>query len=263
MNKDFNFKKKYGQNFLNDNNILNNIVNSVEITKDDLVIEIGPGEGALTKKIIEKTNKLICFEIDKDLDKYLSKFKEFGVQIVYGDFLEQNINEYIKNIEYDNLYIIANLPYYITTPIITKIIEDKIPCKNCIFMVQKEVADRLSANISTKDYNSLTIFLNYYFKIKKLFDVSRNCFYPKPNVDSSVISLERLSNPPVIVNDEEKFFKLIKDSFKYKRKNLKNNLKDYNLTKVNEVLNKNNMDLTIRAEALSMEIFAQISNNLE
>lgn len=262
MDNSFNFKKKFGQNFLNDNNILNNIANTIDITEDDLVIEIGPGAGALTEKLISKTKKLICFEIDNDLNKYLNKFEAQGAKIIYGDFLDQDVNSYIKNIKFNNLYIIANLPYYITTPIITKIVDDKIPVKNCIFMVQKEVADRLSASKSTKDYNSLTIFLSYYFKIKKLFDVSRNCFYPKPNVDSAIISLEKLNNPPVVVNNENVFFKLVKDAFVFKRKTLKNNLKKYDLDKINNILKKYNLDLSVRAEALSIDIFADIANNL-
>ena len=261
MDKDFNFKKRYGQNFLKDDNILNNIVNTIDITENDLVIEIGPGAGALTNKLLNKTKKIICFEIDKQLEIYLNKFEETGVKVIYGDFLDQDVKSYL-NFSYDNLYIIANLPYYITTPIINKIIVDKIPVNKCLFMVQKEVADRLSASKSTKDYNSLTVFMNYYFEIKKLFNVSRNVFYPKPNVDSAVILLTKREKPLVNVKNEEKFFKLIRDSFKYKRKTLKNNLKSYDLEKIEEILNKHNMNLSARAEAISIEIFADISNNL-
>ena len=261
MDKDFNFKKRYGQNFLKDDNILNNIVNTIDITENDLVIEIGPGAGALTNKLLNKTKKIICFEIDKQLEIYLNKFEETGVKVIYGDFLDQDVKSYL-NFSYDNLYIIANLPYYITTPIINKIIVDKIPVNKCLFMVQKEVADRLSASKSTKDYNSLTVFMNYYFEIKKLFNVSRNVFYPKPNVDSAVILLTKREKPLVNVKNEEKFFKLIRDSFKYKRKTLKNNLKSYDLEKIEEILNKYNMNLSARAEAISIEIFADISNNL-
>lgn len=261
MDKDFNFKKRYGQNFLKDDNILNNIVNTIDITENDLVIEIGPGAGALTNKLLNKTKKIICFEIDKQLEIYLNKFEETGVKVIYGDFLDQDVKSYL-NFSYDNLYIIANLPYYITTPIINKIIVDKIPVNKCLFMVQKEVADRLSASKSTKDYNSLTVFMNYHFEIKKLFNVSRNVFYPKPNVDSAVILLTKREKPLVNVKNEEKFFKLIRDSFKYKRKTLKNNLKSYDLEKIEEILNKHNMNLSARAEAISIEIFADISNNL-
>ena len=257
-----NFKKKFGQNFLQDNNILEKIANSIPITSDDLVIEIGPGGGALTNKLIERTNKLVCFEIDTDLKQPLSKYEDMGAKIIYGDFLKQDINSVISDYTYGNLYIVANLPYYITTPIIEKIINDNLPVKNCIFMVQKEVADRLKAKMGTKQYNSLTIFIDYYFEVKKLFDVNRNSFYPKPNVDSSIISLEKRDNKKVTVNNETLFFKLIRDAFTFKRKTLRNNLKVYNLDTIEEVLNKYNFDLNVRAENLSIEIFADIANSL-
>lgn len=262
MEEKFHFKKKYGQNFLQDNNILNNIVALANITSNDLVIEIGPGGGALTSKLIEKTKKLICFEIDTDLEQHLKQYEDKGAKIIYGDFLKQDVNEVIKDYEYENLYIIANLPYYITTPIITKIIESKLPVNKCVFMVQKEVANRLSATTSTKDYNSLTIFINYYFSCKKAFDVSKNVFYPKPNVDSAIIELDRREKPLVDVNDENNFFKLIKDSFVFKRKTLRNNLKGYDLNKIEEILQKYGFDLSVRAEALSIDVFADISNNI-
>ncbi len=257
-----NFKKKFGQNFLQDNNILEKIANSVSITSNDLVIEIGPGGGALTEKLIEQTKKLVCFEIDTDLKQYLSKYEDMGAKIVYGDFLKQDVNSVISEVTYENLYIVANLPYYITTPIIEKIINDNLPVKHCIFMVQKEVADRLKAQIGTKQYNSLTIFIDYYFEVKKLFDVNRNSFYPKPNVDSSIISLEKRLNKKVIVSNEDIFFKLIRDSFTYKRKTLRNNLKGYNLEIIEDVLRKYGFDLSVRAENLSIEIFADIANSL-
>jgi len=257
-----NFKKKFGQNFLPDNNILEKIANSVSITNNDLVIEIGPGGGALTDKLIQKTNKLICFEIDTDLKQYLSKFDDMGAKIVYDDFLKQDVNAVISEYTYENLYIVANLPYYITTPIIEKIINDNLPVKNCIFMVQKEVADRLKAQKGTKQYNSLTIFIDYYFEVKKLFDVNRNSFYPRPNVDSSIISLEKRINKKVNVNNEEIFFKLIRDAFTFKRKTLRNNLKGYNLDVIEDVLKKYNFDLSVRAENLSIEVFANIANSL-
>lgn len=259
---DFNFKKRYGQNFLNDNNILDKIVNSVEIQKEDLIIEIGPGAGALTKKLVEKTKNIICFEIDEDLKQFLSPLEDTGVKIIYGDFLKQDINKILDDRKYDNLYIIANLPYYITTPIITKIIDDKLPVNKCIFMVQKEVCDRLKAKPNSKQYNSLSIFIDYYFEVKKVIDVSKNVFYPKPNVDSAVISLTRRLTPKVNIINEEIFFKLIRDSFQYKRKTLKNNLTTYDLEKITSVLKKYNLDLSIRAEDLSIEQFAEISNAL-
>ena len=261
-NKDFKFKKKFGQNFLKDNNILNKIADSVEVTSDDMVIEIGPGGGALTSKLIEKTKNLVCFEIDTELVSELKKYEDLGARIIYKDFLTQDVNSIIKDYKYKSLYMIANLPYYITTPIITKIIDDNIPASACVFMVQKEVADRLKAQPNTKQYNSLTIFIDYYFEVKKLFDVSRNAFEPKPNVDSSIILLKKRNEKKVQVKNEEVFFKLIRDSFKFKRKTLKNNLVNYNFEAIDSVLKKYNLDLTVRAEALTIEIFSEIANAL-
>ena len=158
------------------------------------------------------------------------------------------------------MYVVANLPYYITTPIITKIINDNLGVDKIVIMVQKEVGERFNAKPNSKEYNSLTIFLNYYFDIRKLMDVSRNSFTPKPNVDSVIIEFK--SNKKYNVNNEELFFKLVRDSFKYKRKNLKNNLKEYDLEKINNALYKIGKDLTVRAEALTIEDFVFISNEL-
>ena len=157
--------------------------------------------------------------------------------------------------------VVANLPYYITTPIIVKIIEDKIPVDKIVVMVQKEVGNRFKATPNTKEYNSLSIFLNYYFDVKKILDVSRNVFIPKPNVDSIVVMFTKKENK-LFLKNEEIFFKLVKDSFKYKRKTLKNNLKNYDLLKIENVLKKYNLDLSTRAEAIPIEIFAEISNEL-
>ncbi len=262
MNEKFNFKKKYGQNFINDKNILNKIVNSININSDDLVIEIGPGSGALTEFIVNKTNKVICYEIDKDLDIYLNKYKDVGVTIKYEDFLKADVLDDIKNIDYNKLYIISNLPYYITTPIINSIIDKKIPVTSCLFMMQKEVGDRIKAKPGSKNYSSLSIFIDYYFEVKKVLDVSRNVFYPKPNVDSIVLLFNMRENKKVEVINEDIFFKLIRDSFSYKRKTLKNNLKSYNLDIIEKVLKKYNYDLSIRAEKISIELFCEIANAL-
>ena len=167
----------------------------------------------------------------------------------------------IKDYHYKKLSVVANLPYYITTPIIVKIIEDKIPVDKIVVMVQKEVGNRFKATPNTKEYNSLSIFLNYYFDVKKILDVSRNVFIPKPNVDSIVVMFTKKENKLYLKN-EEIFFKLVKDSFKYKRKTLKNNLKNYDLLKIENVLKKHNLDLSTRAEAIPIEIFAEISNEL-
>ena len=256
-----NFKKKFGQNFLQDKNIIRKIVEVAKPTKEDLVIEIGPGAGALTEELVKKSN-VLAYEIDKELEETLNnKFKNKNIKIIFDDFLNRNIKEDLKEFKYNNLYVIANLPYYITTPIINKIIEEKIPVEKMVLMVQKEVGERFSATLGTKDYSSITIFLNYYFNIKKEFIVSKNCFYPKPNVDSIIISFSKKGKKYNIKN-EELFFKLIKDSFKQKRKTLKNNLKEYNFEKVEEILLKNNIAIDVRAENISLETFIEISNNL-
>lgn len=260
---DFKFKKKYGQNFLTDQNILNKIVAKSEIDKDTLVIEIGVGAGALTLKMQDLAKNIIGYEIDSSLKGILKEQldgKE-NVEIIFDDFLTRNVKEDLNKYNYQKLFVVANLPYYITTPIITKIIEDKLNVNKIVIMVQKEVGDRFGAKAGTKEYNSLTIFLNYYFNIKKIMDVSRNVFIPKPNVDSIIIEMDAKENN-YGVKDESIFFKLIRDSFKYKRKNLRNNLRDYNLNIVEKVLDEYNLDLSVRAEQLSIEQFVKISNEI-
>ena len=255
------FKKKFGQNFLQDNNIIKKIANICETNKDDLIIEIGPGGGALTKELVNKS-QVLAYEIDSELKEYLlNEFSNSNINFIFDDFLNRSIKEDLSNYKYNNLFIIANLPYYITTPIINKIIEEKIDVNKMVLMVQKEVGDRFSAKEGTKDYSSITIFLNYYFDIKREFIVSRNAFYPKPNVDSIILSFTK-KDKKYNVNNESLFFKLVRDSFKQKRKTLRNNLKDYNFSKIEEVLVKNNMPLDIRAENIPIEIFIEISNNL-
>ena len=262
-NNNFSFKKKFGQNFLLDQNILNNIITLGNITSDTLVIEIGVGAAALTKKIAEKAKIVLGYEIDNELKEPLKEIlKDYNnVDIIYDDFLNRNIKEDLKKYKYKNLIVVANLPYYITTPIITKFIDEKIDVSKIVVMVQNEVADRFTAKVGTKAYNSLTIFLNYYFDIKKAFIVSRNVFYPKPNVDSAVVVFNKNNNKYIIEN-EQLFFKLVQDSFKQKRKTLKNNLKEYDLDKINAVLYKYNKDITSRAENITIEEFIEISNNL-
>ena len=259
---DHNFKKKFGQNFLQDNNIIRKIVETANIEKDSLIIEIGPGRGALTKHLVEKA-QVLAYEIDIELKDYLEKeFENNTVDFIFEDFLQRNIKDDIKKYKYNKLYVVANLPYYITTPIITKLIEEKIDLEKMVIMVQKEVGERFSATKGTKDYSSITVFLNYFFKIKKEFIVSKNAFIPKPNVDSIIISLNKKENKPNVI-DENHFFKLVRDSFKQKRKTLKNNLKDYDFEKVYEILKRNNLSESVRAEELPLEIFVEISNNFK
>ena len=260
----FVFKKKFGQNFLLDQNILNNIVALGNITKETLVIEIGVGAAALTKKLSEKAKIVVGYEIDTTLKEPLSLILENynNVDIIYDDFLNRDITEDIKKYNYKNIMVVANLPYYITTPIITKFIEEKIDVEKIIVMVQNEVADRFSAIPGTKSYNSLTIFLNYYFDIKKAFIVSRNVFYPKPNVDSAIVIFEK-KDKKTMVKNEDMFFKLVRDAFVQKRKTLKNNLKGYDLEKIEKILNSFGKDINCRAENITINEFAEISNNLD
>lgn len=260
----FNFKKNFGQNFIIDENIINSIIKKSEIDKNTLVIEIGPGAGSLTYKLCENAKNVLCYEIDTTLKDILKDtLKEYNnYEIIYQDFLKANVLEDIKKYNYDKLYVVANLPYYITTPIIMKLIEDGIPVDKIVVMVQKEVGNRFKAEPGSKDYSSLSIFLKYYFKVSKLLDVSKNVFIPKPNVDSIVVEFKRNETLTPLKN-KELFFTLIRDSFKQKRKTLRNNLKGYDLEKIEEVLKKHNMDLSVRAEALSLEIFVEISNNLK
>lgn len=258
----FNLKKMYGQNFIVDENIINSIINVSNIDKDTLVIEIGPGAGSLTYKLSKSAKEVICYEIDTTLKEVLEETlsDSNNVKIIYEDFLKTNVIEELKKHEYKKLYVVANLPYYITTPIIIKIIEDGIDVDKMDLMVQKEVGDRFKAVPGTKDYSSLSIYLNYYFNVKKALDISKNVFLPKPNVDSIVVEFTKKEKKEL--KNKELFFKLVRDSFKQKRKTLRNNLKEYDLNKIEEILKKYNYDLSVRAEQLSIEIFIDIANNL-
>ena len=258
----FNFKKKYGQNFIVDKNIIHSIIKKSEIDDETLVIEIGPGAGSLTSELGKYAKNVIAYEIDETLKPILEKNITSNTEVIFEDFLKRDIAEDIKKYNYKKLYVIANLPYYITTPIIIKLIDTKIDFDKIVVMVQKEVGDRFKAKPKTKEYNSLSVFLSYYFNITKILDVSRNVFMPKPNVDSIVVCFTKKVDK-LKVNNEELFFKLIKDSFKQKRKNLRNNLKGYDLENISKTLSKYNLDLTVRAEALPLEIFVDIANNLE
>lgn len=259
----FNFKKKFGQNFLKDDTIIKKIVEKAPITKKDLVIEVGPGKGILTKHLSLKAKNVLSYEIDTELEMFLKDInKEYkNIDFIFGDFLKRNIKTDIEKYYYENLYFVSNVPYYITTPILMKLMESGLNFEKIIMMVQKEVGDRFSAKPGSKDYGSLTVFLNYYYSVKKEFDVNRTYFTPQPNVDSVVVSFTSKDERLHLTN-EELFFKLVKDSFKYKRKTIKNNLSEYNLEKIEEILLKNNYTLSSRAEMLPVDIFVDISNNL-
>lgn len=259
----FHFKKKFGQNFLKDQTIPKKIVGVADIQKNSLVIEIGPGAGSLTKELSKAAKQVICYEIDTSLEDILDRelLGLDNVCVIYDDFLKRDVKQDLSSYEYHYLYVVANLPYYITTPIITHLIESNLGVDKIVVMIQKEVADRFCAKPGTREYGSITVFLNYYFDLKKEFLVSRNCFVPKPNVDSVVISLSKKTEQ-LSLNNKELFFQLVKDSFRFKRKTLRNNLKGYCLEKIEEILNEYHLDLSVRAEDLSLEIFVRISNNL-
>ena len=262
MLKNFEYKKSLGQNFINDDNIIKKMINSVDIDKETLVIEIGPGAGVLSNEIIPKSKNAILYEIDTRLEDILiprlSNYNNY--KIIFNDFLKEDIKTEIKKYSYEKLYVVANLPYYITTPILEKLINEVSPDK-IVIMIQKEVADRFCAKVGNKDYGYITAYLNYFYDIKKLFDVSRNCFTPKPNVDSTIISMGK-KDRELIVKDLEYFNNFLKDCFRFKRKTLRNNLKAYNLDTIEYVLKKYNFDLSTRAENIDTDIFVEIVNEL-
>ena len=261
--EDFNFKKSFGQNFINDKNIIYKIIECSNIKENSLVIEIGPGSGNLTKELSKVSKNVLAYERDDRLEDILDE-KLVGcdnVTIIFQDFLQCDIENDIKEYSYEHLYLTANIPYYITTPIVEKIIKSKLNFENITLMMQKEVGERFSARPGSKSYGSITVFLNYYFDIKKQFEVSRNLFTPRPNVDSVVITLTMKDSRRA--NNEELFFKVVRSAFQYKRKNIKNNLKNYDLKVIEEVLKRYNYDLTVRAEQLKLEAFIDIADELD
>lgn len=257
---EFVFKKKYGQNFIKSQNIVKRMVLESSIDCDSLVIEVGPGKGVLTSELSKCAKWVISYEIDSSLRPFLDeRFKDSNVEIIYDDFMKRDICKDIEKYNYKNLYFIANVPYYITTPILMKIMELQKDVRKIVMMVQKEVGDRLCATYGSKNYSSISVYLDYFYKRSNLFFVSRNEFIPVPNVDSVVISFTR-RDKLLRVDHLKVFFKLVRDSFQFKRKNIKNNLRGYNLEKVEEVLIKNGYSLSSRAEELPLEVFVEISN---
>ena len=253
-------KKSLGQNFLVDNNIIEKIIGEITSDSNDLIVEIGPGRGALTKKLKEKGSFLIAYELDRDLEDILFEFEDNRTKIIWQDFLKSNIKEDIKNINYNNLFIIGNLPYYITTPIIEHIIDSNINFKKLVIMVQKEVADRFLANPKTKDYGYISVLLQYYFDIKKVCNVSKYSFNPVPKVESTVLSF-RVKKIRADV-DIEKYKEFLKIAFRQKRKTLKNNLSNYDWDKVKLVLDIHNLSESVRAEEIDGDIFIELFNAL-
>lgn len=258
---EFKHKHRLGQNFLKDKGILAKIIDSVDVKEDDLIIEVGPGQGALTKFLKLFKANLRCFEVDTRVKKYLDSFEDEKTKVIYNDFMKVDLEEETKDIDYNDLYVIANLPYYITTPIIEKMISSSLNVKAMVLMVQNEVADRLSAKPGSKDYGAITVYLNYYYNVEKLFFVYRSAFDPAPNVDSAVIKLSKKENE-LELKDKDLFFKLVQDSFKMKRKNIRNNLKGYDLIRIAKVLESYGLDLTVRAESITLQCFVDIANEL-
>ena len=255
----FQHKHSLGQNFLKDKSVLTRIIDSVDIKEDDLIIEIGPGQGALTKYLKLFHSNLFCFEIDTRVKKYLDNFLDDKTDIIYQDFLTIDLNKFLADYKYNKLYVIANLPYYITTPIIEKLSNSNLEFEAMVLMVQNEVANRLSAIPGTKDYGAITVLLKYLYDVQKLFFVSRKSFDPMPKVDSAVIKLTP-RNDGFVATNFDVFNKLVRDAFKMKRKNLKNNLSSYNLDIINEVLNKYGLSLSDRAEMVCLDCFIEIAN---
>lgn len=259
----FNFKKKFGQNFLKDVRIVEKIADVASITKDDLVIEVGPGRGILTEQLALRAKNILAYEIDKELETDLNRLKKQynNIDIIFDDFINRDISIDIKNYSYNNIYFVSNVPYYITTPILMKLMDSDIKFSKIVMMIQKEVGDRFSAKEGSKEYGSITVYLNYFYDIKKEFIVNRKEFIPVPNVDSVVVSFSRKENLLELEN-KELFFKLVRDSFRFKRKTIKNNLFDYNLDIIEKVLISNGYSLTSRAEQLPLEIYVELANNL-
>ena len=253
-------KKSLGQNFLKDDNVLNKIKNSVNVSKEDLIIEVGPGKGALTKKLKEFDCDLIAFEIDERLKDTLEKLKDDKTTIIFNDFLKIDLKRVVTK-KYNKIHVIANIPYYITNLIIRKLLDSEILINDITLMVQNEVAERLSSDPGSKNYGALTIFSNLNYDVKKLFVVSKHCFDPVPKVDSAIVQFVR--NDKYKIDDIDKFSKLINDSFQMKRKTLKNNLKGYNWDQIVAILEKNNFGDNVRAEQIPIDVFIEIYNKIE
>ena len=269
----FTFKKSFGQNFLTDTNILQKIVDTAEIDKNVNVIEIGPGIGALTEFLAENAAEVMAFEIDDRLVPILADtLRDFdNVTVVNQDILKVDLAQYIAEFKNPDLPIkvVANLPYYITTPILMHLIESGIPFSEFVVMMQKEVADRISAQPNTKAYGSLSIAVQYYMTAKVAFIVPRTVFVPAPNVDSAILKMVRRERPAVEVQDEKFFFKVTKASFVHRRKTLWNNLTSYFgkseevKTKLERALEKANLAANVRGEALDLAAFARLSDALK
>lgn len=264
----FAFQKKFGQNFLIDSNVLESIIRGAEITKDDFVLEIGPGIGTMTQYLCEAARQVVAVEIDKMLipilEDTLSEYD--NVEVINQDVLKVDIKSLAE--EKNNgkpIKVVANLPYYITTPIIMGLFESGVPIDSITIMVQKEVADRMQIGPGSKDYGALSLAVQYYATAKVILNVSATCFMPRPNVDSAVIKLTRHKEPTVNVADEKLMFKIIRASFNQRRKTLVNGLKNspelsFSKEQIVKAIEKIGKPETIRGEALTLEEFAELAN---
>lgn len=264
----FAIQKKYGQNFLVDNNILGKIIHVAEITKDDFVLEIGPGIGTLTQYLCEHAKKVIAVEIDKKLIPILEETLAYydNVEVINDDILKTDLNKLVNDKNQGNkIKVVANLPYYITTPIIMSLLESKIPIDNITVMVQKEVAQRIQSGPGTKAYGSLSVVCQYYGKVDIAMDVPSSCFIPRPKVGSAVLCIEPHAKPPVQVKDEKLFFQIIRSTFNQRRKTLANSLNngkfiDLSKEELVEAITTLGKASNIRGETLTLEEFANLSD---
>ena len=266
----FSFQKKFGQNFLIDSNILEKIVDSAELTEQDCVLEIGPGIGTMTQYLAEQAREVIAVEIDKNLIPILEEtLGDYdNVTVINEDILKVDINRIVQERNGGRpIKVVANLPYYITTPIIMALFEKHIPLQSITIMVQKEVADRMQVGPGTKDYGALSLAVQYYSKPEIVVRVPASCFMPRPNVDSTVIRLDRYDEPPVEVADESYLFAVIRASFNQRRKTLVNGLTNagnlgVSRPDVEKVLAEMELSPTVRGETLTLEQFAELSSRL-
>ena len=264
----FNFSKSMGQNFLINPNICPKMAKSCGVTKNDSVLEIGPGIGVLTFELASLANKVVAVELDKRLIPVLNEtLNEFNnVKIINSDILKIDIKNLIeKEFSGQRIFVCANLPYYITSPVIMKLLESKLPIESITVMVQKEAAERICAEPGTRNSGAISLAVRYYSDPKILFNVSRGSFLPSPNVDSTVIKLSLLKTPPVSVKDEKLFFNTIKASFSKRRKTILNSLSaGLSIPKevTSDMLKRSSLSNNLRAEQLTLENFAAISNNL-
>ena len=267
----FNFQKKFGQNFLIDENVVEKIVREAGVTKDDFVLEVGPGIGTMTQILCENAREVVAVEIDKKLIPILTEDTLSwydNVTVINEDILKLNIKELAdKKNGGKPIKVVANLPYYITTPIIMGLFESGVPLDSITIMVQKEVADRMQVGPGTKDYGALSLAVQYYAEPYIVANVPPNCFMPRPNVGSAVIRLTRHTEPKIVVKDEKFMFKLIRASFNQRRKTLQNginNSAELSISKdaVVEALRKMGLSESIRGEALTLAQFAELSDLL-